>query len=116
MKKILIVDDSCSCKQILELHLKFILPCIIETASGGQEALNIIDNRPYEFDLIFIDLKMPIMSGFEFAKKYKGNAKLIAYTAYNPLYINKSQLEQFDYLLIKPALKEDIKKLLKDFN
>lgn len=62
MKRILVVDDD---KNVRESFLATLEPmgCHVDLAAGGLEGLESAkSNRP---DLIFLDLKMPIMSGAE---------------------------------------------------
>ncbi len=81
--KILAVDDKQVNRQLL---LKLLAPLgfEIKEASNGQEAINIWDE--WEPHLIFMDMRMPVMDGYE-ATKYikastKGNATaIIALTA-----------------------------------
>lgn len=40
----------------------------IQEASNGQEALNLVQQKP-QFDMIFLDLDMPIMDGYAACKK-----------------------------------------------
>ncbi len=116
MKNILIIDDSFACRQVLKISLKQIQQYRIEMASNGQEALDIINNYESEFDLIFVDIKMPVMDGFEFAKKYNGKGKLIAYTALHPSYLKSKERQNFDFLLIKPISKKEIEEIIKTLN
>ncbi len=99
MTKILIIDDNLLCQQVLKLYLKSILFCSIEKAINGQKVLDFINNHKSKFDVIFVDIKMPLMSGFEFAQKYNGNAKLIAITASHPIQLEKDKICLFDFLL-----------------
>jgi CheY-like chemotaxis protein len=61
--RILVVEDNFVnrkvCQKILERH-----GCAVEFAENGQEAVNQVENRP-DYDLILMDLQMPIMDGFE---------------------------------------------------
>lgn len=65
-KKILIVDDQ---EMFRNTHLSFFNPDIYEVylASSGEEALDMIKNRPNVFDTILTDLNMrPGMNGDQF--------------------------------------------------
>jgi CheY-like chemotaxis protein len=59
---ILIVDDSASMRRQLRAELEKIstLPTIVEVGDGGEvlEALDLM-----EFDVIFLDINMPVMDG-----------------------------------------------------
>ncbi|KDR94218.1 Helix-turn-helix domain-containing protein [Peptoclostridium litorale DSM 5388] len=87
MKKALIADDEKLCAEIIE-HLiqKCELPIeIIGKAYSGDSALNmILEMRP---DIVFMDVRMPVMSGLEVIKKAqaeeKNNTEFIVVTAYN---------------------------------
>jgi two-component system response regulator HydG len=80
--RILIVDDDISlCKT-----LSFILGhkgCVVTTAQDGPEALERVKEKP--FDMIFMDIRMPLMDGVETyrrIKKIRPEAVVMMMTAY----------------------------------
>ena len=85
-------------------------------ASNGQEALNISEQQ--NIDLILMDIKMPIMDGYEAAQKIKAikNIPIVALTAS----IMKDEYEHikskgFDDYLRKPVLRTDLFQMLSTF-
>lgn len=113
--KVLIADDSIVCQTLLEIYLKK-LPFTIEMfkANNGQEALDLIEKKLIKFDLIFIDIIMPIIDGYELAKMYKGDAVLVLTTANDINDINISEKKLFHYFLRKPINLEMIENLIKE--
>jgi DNA-binding response OmpR family regulator len=61
-KRILVIDDEASIRKSFELALED-SGYQVDTASSGAEGLEKKRSQPY--DLIFLDLKMPGMSGVE---------------------------------------------------
>jgi two-component system, chemotaxis family, chemotaxis protein CheY len=81
-ERILIVDDDESIRQIVGLCLSDEGYEVFE-APNGQVALDQLDEaRP---DLILLDLRMPVMDGWEFARSYRTrpgpHADIIAFVA-----------------------------------
>jgi two-component system, chemotaxis family, chemotaxis protein CheY len=81
-ERILIVDDDESIRQIVGLCLSDEGYQVFE-APNGQVALDQLDEaRP---DLILLDLRMPVMDGWEFARSYRTrpgpHADIIAFVA-----------------------------------
>lgn len=74
-------------------------------AKNGKEALNFIQSRQ-TFDIILMDMKMPVMDGYEATKKIKEikpDIKIIAQTAYAmPEEQKKGFQAGCDYYLSKP--------------
>ncbi len=68
-KRILIVDDIQDNRRILIYRLRKIADFHILEAAHGQEALEIVATEP--LDLIFMDLKMPILDGWEAARRIR---------------------------------------------
>jgi two-component system, CAI-1 autoinducer sensor kinase/phosphatase CqsS len=66
-KTILIVDDQSVNRIITENRLKELKFNVI-SAKNGQDALNILDKKGNNIDLIFMDLNMPGISGYETVK------------------------------------------------
>jgi len=69
-KRILVVEDNLDNRRILVYRLKRIGEFDIVEASNGEEALAIVQASPPP-DLIFMDLKMPVMDGWEATKKIR---------------------------------------------
>lgn len=69
-KRILVVEDNLDNRRILVYRLKRIGEFDIVEASNGEEALAIVQGSPAP-DLIFMDLKMPVMDGWEATKRIR---------------------------------------------
>jgi len=68
MQRVLVVDDNEVNQKVLQFHLQFKgLPCDI--AASGQAALEALKTKKYV--LIFMDLRMPGMDGFETTKSIR---------------------------------------------
>ena len=81
--RILIVDNKWASRQFL-IKLLNLLDFELQEASNGQEAIEIY--KEFEPNLIFMDLRMPVMDGYEATKRIKTTAKgqataIIALTA-----------------------------------
>ena len=89
----LIVDDSflmrCALKKILECNPKI---AAIDEAENGEIALAMVKENHY--DLILLDIEMPIMNGIEFMKRCKlhTDAKVIIVSSLAR--INSPQVEK----------------------
>ena len=68
-KKILVVEDNLDNRRILVYRLKRIGDFEILEASNGQEALGMVEAQTP--DLIFMDLKMPVMDGWEATRRIR---------------------------------------------
>src|SRR5262245_57720477 len=84
LKKILVVEDNEDNRRILVYRLKKIGQFDIREATNGQEAIDAVKaDAP---DLIFMDLKMPVMDGWEATKRIRemdggDTIRIIALTA-----------------------------------
>ena len=64
----LVVDDNSVNRRILARQIE-LAGASIETAAGGEEALELMRRGPY--DLVLADLQMPGMDGFELARRIR---------------------------------------------
>ena len=121
MYSVLIVDDE----PIFRLGLRSIVNwekygfSVQGDAKNGLEALKIVEeDHP---DLIFLDIKMPVMSGIDFLNAMKGNLGstiVIVLSCFNEYdYVRESmKLGAYDYLF-KPVIKpSDIEKILPEIS
>jgi two-component system chemotaxis response regulator CheY len=70
LKKALVVDDSQLIHNMYRLVLKRYKGCTISDAMNGLEALDILSKNS-DFDLILLDINMPVMNGIQFMEKIK---------------------------------------------
>ena len=113
--KILIVDDNLSLCKTMALVLKR-KGHEVSTANDGFEAIATVKNE--SFDIVFMDIKMPVMNGVETYKKIKKiNDKIIIImmTAYAVEDLIQDALKEGAYAVIyKPLKFDNILKLIEE--
>ena len=101
--KILIVDDEPIARRVLREELEtFPEVAVVGEAENGKQALRLItDLQP---DVVFLDLHMPVMGGFEVVQKLRGDPLpiIVIVTAYDRHAIEAFEAGAIDYLL-KPV-------------
>ena len=74
--RVLLVDDSDInldvTKRILELH-----GAEVELANNGLEACNCLRERPYEFDVVLMDVQMPVLDGYHATRRIRTELGLV---------------------------------------
>lgn len=112
---ILIVDDSLSVRKVQERLLKS-LGCAVTMATDGLDALEKL--RADRFDLIFTDLEMPQMNGYELIAEIRSNPAwssvptVVISSRGADKYINKAMALGANTFLSKPFTEEQLKALL----
>jgi len=119
MIQVLIAEDN----EINQFLLKTVLEnigCSSSLASNGVEALQILKKYPNKFDMIFMDLQMPEMNGFETAEEIRKSISktipIIAVTA-NAFIEDREKamaLGMNDFIA-KPYTKDELKMVLKKY-
>ncbi|MBA4852843.1 LytTR family DNA-binding domain-containing protein [Emticicia sp. BO119] len=109
-KTILIDDEPLAISRLKRLlsHYSSVIT-IIDEAHNGQEGLEKIEaQKP---DLIFLDIEMPLMTGFEMLSSLSYMPKVIFSTAYDQYAIRAFEENSVDYLL-KPIESERLEKTI----
>jgi len=106
--KAIIVDDEKHCREVMEhlLHKYCSDVRTIITCSSGAEALLALEkDRP---DILFLDIEMPGMNGFELLEQFhQPEFEIVFTTAYNEYAIKAIKHSALDYLL-KPVDKDEL--------
>jgi len=123
--RLLIVDDEITNRKLLTTMLEDVGKCDI--AVNGQEAVELFKmtlNGENTYDVIFLDIKMPVMDGHETLKQIRAleekkgvfvgsGVKIVMVTALGD---KKNILEAFhegcEYYLVKPFQQQKILELL----
>lgn len=103
--KAVIADDEAYLRQSLSAMLNELWPelHICQEVENGIQALEAVKkHRP---DMVFLDIKMPGMSGVAVAKRIYDQCKIIFVTAYDHYAVEAFDTEAFDYIL-KPVNKK----------
>jgi len=103
-----LIDDEERASDALRLMIEKTIPEITQvmTCNDPRKAANLIHN--YQPGLVFLDIQMPHLNGFELLEKMPNkNFKIIFTTAYNEYAIQAIRFSAFDYLL-KPIDIEEL--------
>ena len=103
MIKALIIDDEESAANVVRILVGQYVPAITELhcVIGAADGLHAIETlKP---DLVFLDIEMPVMSGFDLLEKFPSHPfEVIFITAYDHYAIKAIRYSALDYLL-KPV-------------
>ena len=111
---LLVVDDNEDNRYTLTRRLKRLGYTNFTTAECGREALDLIEQQP--FDLVLLDVMMPKLSGFEVCKQLKDDPEtsrvmILMVTALNELGdIERAVSAGTDDFLSKPVNKIELLK------
>jgi two-component system LytT family response regulator len=115
MIRALAVDDEPAAISTLKLMIERYVPEITElhTTNQPQHALDLIElHKP---ELVFMDIQMPVFTGFDLLKQLKTiDFEIIFTTAYDQYAIEAIRFSALDYLL-KPIDAEDLKTAVQRF-
>jgi two-component system LytT family response regulator len=104
----IVIDDEPAArrlmKNLLQAHAD-VVEVIAEAASGNEAVRKIEQIRP---DLIFLDIQMPDLTGFEVIEQVSSQPTIIFTTAYEQYAIKAFETFSIDYLL-KPIKEERLK-------
>lgn len=104
----IIVDDEKNSREVLETMLKKHCPevTVLGSCSGGEEFLNRMRNETP--DILFLDIEMPGMNGFELLEHIgRSEFEIIFTTSYSEYAIKAIKHSALDYLL-KPIDKDEL--------
>lgn len=111
--KCLVVDDEPLAIRLIEKHIAKIDNLeVVATCNNALKAFEILNLQ--KIDLMFLDIKMPNITGVEFLKNLKNPPKTILTTAYRDYAIEGYDLGVVDYLL-KPVTFERFLKAVDKF-
>lgn len=128
LKNIFLTEDDPDDREFFTTALNEIDESIqCEIAKNGKETIEKLKNKEKLPDIIFLDLNMPLMNGFECLSKLKNDSHLarlpvvIFTTSSNPIDVQATHQLGADVFLIKPpSIPELVKKLQRilhiDFN
>jgi two-component system LytT family response regulator len=114
--KILIVDDeNLAIARLIRLLTELNFDDITSFSNPSEALLNIIKIR---YDIVFLDIQMPSISGLELANKIldiEPSTFIVFQTAYEQFALDAFNNGGIDYIL-KPTTKENISKALETVN
>ena len=107
MLKTVLVDDEINALEALEWKLnRYIGDVQIIKCNSPIEAIDVIQNE--KPDIVFLDIDMPEMDGFELLKRLSyTNFELIFTTAHDEFALKAIKVSAIDYLL-KPVDKDEL--------
>jgi len=104
MKKVLLVDDESAGRKLIRQYLEnYPELVLVGEVNNGVDAIKAAEE--FKPDLLFLDIQMPGMNGFEVLTHLKEIPQIIFSTAYDQYALKAFEVHAVDYLL-KPYTKE----------
>ncbi|RYG00439.1 MAG: response regulator transcription factor [Chitinophagaceae bacterium] len=98
--KCLIIDDEPLAIDVIENYLSRIRDVEISRSQNPLDAMQLM--KQVKFDLLFLDIQMPLLTGFEFLRTIKDPPMVIITTAFREYAVESFEFEVLDYL-VKPV-------------
>ena len=117
IKCVLIDDEPLAIKVLQNYFTNFTDFEVIATFNNSLEALDFINSTPV--DAVFLDINMPMMTGFELISLVENKTKIIITTAFREFAAESYDLDVLDYLVKPIPLPRFIKcinKITTEFN
>ena len=114
MKKVLIADDEKAGRKLIKEYMAdFPDLILIAEANNGVDAVKEINK--FKPDLVFLDIQMPGLTGFEVLTRLEEIPNIIFSTAYDKYALQAFEVHAIDYLL-KPYTKDRFTKAIEKLN
>src|SRR5690349_11270930 len=95
-----IIDDEPKCIETLSILMRMHCPEVVVDATCNSGADGIKAINEYQPDVVFLDIEMPKMNGFEMLEKFeKISFHVVFTTAYNQFAIKAFRYSALNYLL-----------------
>src|SRR4030095_5002738 len=108
MIKAIIIDDEVHCQDPLSLLIKEFCPTLhlVEQCRSAKKGIEAIEK--HKPDLVFLDIEMPAMNGFEMLEQFDEISFSIVFTtSYDQYAIKAIRFSALDYLL-KPIVPKEL--------
>ena len=111
--KVIIIDDEPLARSIVKEYLQTIEEAeLVAECNDGFEGIKVI--QQYHPDLVFLDIQMPKINGFEMLELIESPPAVIFTTAFDEYAIKAFELNAVDYLL-KPFSKDRFEKAIQKY-
>jgi two-component system LytT family response regulator len=100
MIKAILIDDEVHCLDTLSILISDYCPDVqlMERCMSAKQGLTAIEK--YNPELVFLDIEMPVMNGFEFLEQFKEiHFAIVFTTSYDQYAIKAIRFSALDYLL-----------------
>lgn len=104
MQKVIIIDDEAAGRTLIRQYLEaYPALIVVGEANNGVDAVRLINE--FKPDLIFLDVQMPGLTGFDVLKHLDEIPQIIFSTAYDQYALQAFEVHAVDYLL-KPYTRD----------
>jgi signal transduction histidine kinase/CheY-like chemotaxis protein len=120
--RILVVDDNLINLKLLATYLKKRNVPVLDTAEDGQTAVTLVERMSGGYDIIFMDMSMPVMDGFEATRAIRAieqgrggseRSHIIAFTGLtSPTHESKAMDAGASMFLTKPVSFKEVSRIL----
>ncbi|KAJ5379548.1 hypothetical protein N7509_012667 [Penicillium cosmopolitanum] len=123
--RVLLVDDNDINLRLIRAFMKKCDITAVDTAQNGREAVILFEQMLLGYDLVFMDMSMPVMNGFEATRAIRAiekerdgciPAKIIAFTGLSSSRDESQALDSgVNIFLTKPVPFKEVLRLLEDW-
>jgi DNA-binding LytR/AlgR family response regulator len=113
--KCLVIDDEPPAREIIRRYIEQVPTLELAGECGNAIEAFTLFQQHQEFDLIFLDIRMPQLNGNDFIKALKAPPRVIFTTAYPEYALEGFELDAVDYLMKPVTFERFLKAVNKAF-